>query len=50
MVWVIEKNDEYVDWMLRILDDFLECLDNLSPPETFVTRPVSPEGYVERIH
>lgn len=50
MVWVIEKNDEYVDWMLRILDDFLECLDNLSPPETFVTRPVSPEVYVERIH
>lgn len=49
MVWMIERSDAYIDWMLETVKDFLRCLDEREVPKTFTTRPVPPAHKQERI-
>jgi len=47
-VWMVPRNDEYIEAMLPLLQDFMECLRTDSQPKRR-KKPVMPEVKTERI-
>ena len=49
MVWMIFRDEEYIQWMIEEADKFLKLVDDRTPPPRRNKRPIAPGCRIERI-